>query len=44
MLREAGVTDYRIIVSTAKDLRAAARMMMETKLLEQFRVARALIF
>ncbi len=44
MLREAGLTDYRIIVSTAKGLRAAARMMMETELLEQFRVARALIF
>jgi len=43
MLRNAGVTDYRIIVSTAKGLKAAARMLMETELLEQFRVARALI-
>jgi hypothetical protein len=43
MLRDAGATDYRIIVSTTKGLRAAARMMMETELLEQFRVARTLI-
>jgi len=43
MLRDAGSTDYRVIVATTKGLKAAARMMMETELLEQFRVARALI-
>lgn len=43
MLRDAGSTDYRIIVSITKDLRAAAKMMMGTELLEQFRVARTLI-
>jgi len=43
MLRDAGFTDYRVIVATTKGLKAAARMMMETELLEQFRVARALI-
>ena len=43
MLRDAGSSDYRIIVATTKGLRAAARMMMETELLEQFRVARTLI-
>ncbi len=43
MLRGVGSSNYRIIVATTKDLRAAARMMMETKLLKQFRVARTLI-
>jgi len=43
MLRDVDDTDYRIIVSTTKSLKAAAKMMMKTKLLKQFRVARALI-
>jgi hypothetical protein len=43
MLRDAGSTNYRIIDSTTKGLKATARMMMETKLLKQFRVARTLI-
>ena len=43
MLRDAGSSDYRIIVATTKGLRAAARMMMKTELLEQFRVAGSLI-
>jgi len=43
MLQDAGSSDYRIIVATTKGLRAVAKMMMETELLEQFRVARTLI-
>ncbi len=43
MLRDVDSSNYRIIVATTKGLRAAARMMMETKLLKQFRVARTLI-
>jgi len=43
MLRDVGFTNYRLVVSTTKGLKAAARMMMETELLEQFRVARTLI-
>ncbi len=43
MLQDAGSSDYRIIVATTKGLRAVAKMMMETELLEQFRVARTLV-
>ncbi len=43
MLRDVGFSNYRIIVAITKDLRAAARMMMKTKLLKQFRVAESLI-
>ncbi len=43
MLRDIDFLNYRIIVAITKDLRAAARMMMKTKLLKQFRVTRTLI-
>ncbi len=43
MLRDVNFLNYRIIVAITKGLRAAARMMMKTKLLKQFRVARTLI-
>lgn len=36
--------DYRALVSTAKGLQAAARMLMETKLLAQFELARVLLY
>ncbi len=43
MLRNIDFLNYWIIVAITKDLRAAARMMMKTKLLKQFRVTRTLI-
>ncbi len=43
MLQDADFSNYRIIVAITKGLRAVAKMMMETKLLEQFRVARTLV-
>ena len=43
MLQDVDFTNYRIIVAITKNLKTTARMMMKTKLLEQFRVTRALI-
>ena len=43
MLRDIDFTNYRIIVSITKNLKTTARMMMKTKLLKQFKVARTLI-
>ena len=43
MLQDADFSNYRIIIVTTKSLRAVAKMMMETELLEQFRVARTLV-
>ena len=36
--------NYRQLVSTAKGLKAAARMLMETGLLEQFELAKTLLY
>ncbi len=43
MLRDVDFLSYWIIIMITKDLRAAARMMMKTKLLKQFKVTRTLI-
>ncbi len=43
MLQDADFSNYRIIVVITKSLRAVAKMMMKTKLLKQFRVARTLV-
>ena len=43
MLRDVNFSNYRIIVAIMKSLRAAARMMMKTKLLKQFKVTESLI-
>ncbi len=43
MLRDVNFLNYWIIVVITKDLRAAVRMMMKTKLLKQFKVTRTLI-
>ncbi len=43
MLRNVDFLNYQIIVAITKDFKAAARMMMKTKLLKQFRVTRTLI-
>ncbi len=43
MLRDVDFLNYWIIIAITKDLRAAVRMMMKTKLLKQFRVTRTLI-
>ncbi len=43
MLRNIDFLNYQIIVTITKDLRAAARIMMKTKLLKQFKVTRTLI-
>ncbi len=43
MLRDIDFLNYRIIIVITKDLRAAARMMMKTKFLKQFKVTRTLI-
>jgi len=40
----AGSLDYRRIVSTAKGLKAAAKMVMNTGLLGQFELARTLLY
>lgn len=42
-MAEPGPLDYRHITRTAKGLRAAARMLMKTDLLEQFSVAQTLL-
>jgi len=44
MLRDVDFLNYQIIVAITKDLRAAARMMMKTKLLKQFKVTKTLSF
>ena len=44
MLNAATTQNYRQIVSTAKGLKAATRMMMETDLLEQFALAKTLLY
>ncbi len=44
MLRDIDFLNYQIIVMITKDLRAAVRMMMKTKLLKQFKVTRTFIF
>ena len=44
MLDAAATQDYRQIVSTAKGLKAATRIMMETDLLEQFALAKTLLY
>ena len=44
MLNAATTQDYRQIVSTARGLKAATRMMMETDLLEQFALAKTLLY
>ncbi len=43
MLQDVNFTNYRIIIAITKSLKMTVRMMMKTKLLEQFRVTRALI-
>ncbi len=43
MLRNVDFLNYQIIIMITKDFRAAARMMMKTKLLKQFKVTRTLI-
>ncbi len=43
MLQDVDFLNYWIIVAITKSLRAAARMMMKTKLLKQFRVTESLI-
>jgi len=43
MLQDADFSNYRIIVVITKNFRAVAKMMMKTKLLKQFRVARTLV-
>jgi len=43
MLRDVNFLNYRIIIAITKNLRAAARMMMKTKLLKQFKVTESLI-
>ena len=44
MLNAAVIQNYRQIVFTAKELKAATRMMMETDLLEQFTLAKTLLY
>ena len=43
MLWDVDFTNYWIIISITKNLKATARMMMKTKLLKQFRMTRTLI-
>ncbi len=43
MLKDIDFTNYWVIVAITKSLKMTARMMMKTKLLEQFKVTRALI-
>ncbi len=43
MLRDIDFLNYQIIVVITKDFRAAARIMMKTKLLKQFKVTRTFI-
>lgn len=44
LLGDTGIMDYHRLTSTSKGLRAAARCMMKTGLLEQFNVARTLLY
>ncbi len=43
MLRDVDFLNYQIIIAITKDFKAAARMMMKTKLLKQFKAIRTLI-
>ncbi len=43
MLWDVNFSNYRIIITIMKSLKAAARMMMKTKLLKQFKVTESLI-
>jgi len=43
MLRDINFLNYQIIIVITKDFRTAARMMMKTKLLKQFKVTKTLI-
>ncbi len=43
MLQNVDFLNYQIIVAITKSLKAAARMMMKTKLLKQFKVTKSLI-
>ncbi len=43
MLHDVNFSNYQIIIAITKDLRAAARMMIKTKLLKQFKVTRTFI-
>ncbi len=43
MLQDIDFLNYQIIIAITKSLRAAARMMMKTKLLKQFKVTKSLI-
>ncbi len=43
MLQDINFLNYQIIVAITKNLRAAARMMMKTKLLKQFKMTKSLI-
>lgn len=44
MLAGAKTDDYRTLVGSAKGLRAASRMIMETGLLGQFELAKILLY
>ena len=44
MLWDVDFLNYQIIITIMKSLRAAARMMIKTKLLKQFKVTKSLIF
>lgn len=44
MLSTAGTTDYRRLITTARGLKAAARMLMKTDLLKQFSLAKILLY
>ncbi len=43
MLQDVDFSNYWIIIAITKNLKAAARMMMKTKLLKQFKVTKSLI-
>ena len=44
MLNAAAIQNYRQIVFTAKKLKAATRIIMETDLLKQFTLAKTLLY
>lgn len=44
MMDAAGTQDYREITASRKGLRAAAKLMMKTGLLEQFALANTLLY
>ena len=43
MLQDVDFTNYRVIISITKNLKATARIMMKMKLLKQFKMTRTLI-